>query len=169
MDLTMQVHRAKGVVMYLPEAIVNTQDPSTFDDYHKQVMRWYRGFWQVIRKHNVFGFSQKQRVDWYMILITLDALIFNRPLWLGVMAFVDPQVIPWALTLDFAVSFAISVYAGYRTRRTDVIFKFPLYYWIGYLNFYAYSRAFIEIIVLRKEILAWNKVKRYDFSSNQAA
>jgi cellulose synthase/poly-beta-1,6-N-acetylglucosamine synthase-like glycosyltransferase len=169
MDLTMQVHRAGGVVKYLPEAIVNTQDPSTFNDYHKQILRWYRGFWQVIRKHDVFSFKKKQRVDWYMILIILDALVFNRPMWLGIMATVDPYLIPWALLLDLGVSFAIALYAGYRTKRIDVVTKFPLYYWIAYLNFYAFTRAFVEIIVLRKEILAWNKVKRYDFSSNIAA
>jgi cellulose synthase/poly-beta-1,6-N-acetylglucosamine synthase-like glycosyltransferase len=168
MDLTMQVHRAGGKVLYVPQAIVNTQDPSTFSDYHKQILRWYRGFWQVVKKHNVFGFSKKQRVDWYMILITLDALIMNRPLWIAVVAWINPSVIPWALLLDFAVSFVIAFYAGYRTQRLDVITKFPLYYWMAYLNFYAYTRAFIEIIVLRKEILAWNKVKRYDFTSNSA-
>jgi cellulose synthase/poly-beta-1,6-N-acetylglucosamine synthase-like glycosyltransferase len=169
MDLTMQVHRAGGKVTYLPDAIVNTQDPNTLGDYHKQILRWYRGFWQVVKKHGVFGFTKKQPVDVYMILITLDAMLLNRPFWLVTMAFIAPNSIPWILLLDIGVSFAISLYAGYRTKRTDVITKFPLYYWIGYLNFYAYIRAFVEIIVLRKEILAWNKVKRYDFSSNSTA
>jgi len=169
MDLTMQVHRMKERVVYLADAVVNTQDPSTLKDFHKQILRWYRGFWQVIKKHDVFGIGPKQRVDWYMILLTLDALILNRPLWIGIMLWLSPNVVPVAMAMDFGVSFLIAVYAAWKTRRNDVIYKFPLYYWLGYLNFYAYTRAFFEIIVLRKEILAWNKVKRYDFSSTTAA
>lgn len=166
MDLTMQVHRLGHRVVYVADAIVNTQDPSTFSDYHKQILRWYRGFWQVILKHQVFGFKKKQAVDWYMILITLDALVFNRPMWLMILWLTNPTIIPYIIAVDFGVSFAIAMYASYRTKRLDVIWKFPVYYWISYLNFYAYTRAFVEIIVLRKEILAWNKVKRYDFSSH---
>lgn len=169
MDLTMQMHRSGHRVKYLPEAFVNTQDPSTFGDYHKQIMRWYRGFWQVVLKYNIFGFSRKQGVDWYMILMTLDALIFNRVIWLGIMYFSRPSIIPFVFGVDLLASFVISLYAGYRTKRLDVIWKFPAYYWISYLNFYAYVRAFIEIVVLRKELLAWNKVKRYDFSNHLTA
>jgi len=168
MDLTMQVHRKGGVVKYISEAFVNTQDPATLKDYHKQVLRWYRGFWQVVKKHEVFGFKKKQMVDWYMITMTLDALLFNRVLWLAVLAATNPSIIPWVMGLDLGVSFIISLYAGYRTKRSDVVWKFPLYYWIGYLNFYAYTRAFIEIILLKKTLLDWNKVKRYDFSNHAA-
>jgi poly-beta-1,6-N-acetyl-D-glucosamine synthase len=166
MDLTMQTHRAKGTVRYLPDAIVNTQDPGSIKDYHKQILRWYRGFWQVVKKHNVFSLTKKQPVDWYIILITLDAVLFNRVLWLFAIWMYDSSLVPWILGLDLSVSFLISLYVSYRMKRIDVIYKFPVYYWIGYLNFYAYIRAFIEIVVLRKEILAWNKVKRYDFTSS---
>ncbi len=44
-----------------------------------------------------------------------------------------------------------------------MVWKFPIYYWIGYLNFYAYFRAMIEVAVLKKKHVAWDKVARYDF------
>jgi cellulose synthase/poly-beta-1,6-N-acetylglucosamine synthase-like glycosyltransferase len=165
MDLTMQVHRAGGRVSYLHSAVVHTQDPSTFKDYHKQTLRWYRGFWQVVKKHQVFSFfKKKQRVDWYMIMLSADAVIFNRVLWLGVLLYgLGWGAASTALGIDVGTAAAISLYVAYRTKRLDVIWKFPAYYWINYVNFYAYMRAFIEIIVLRKELLAWNKVKRYSF------
>lgn len=169
MDLTMQVHRYGGRVTYLPDAVVNTQDPSTFGDYHKQVLRWYRGFWQVVKKHKVFSITKKQPVDFYMLLMTLDALVFNRILWVCAMMFIAPHTIPIIMGMDFLFSFIIALYVGKRTCRWDVIWKFPVYYWISYLNFYAYVRAFVEVVLLRKEILAWNKVKRYAFSSYLAA
>lgn len=169
MDLTMQVHRTGNRVSYVSTALVNTQDPSTFKDYHKQTLRWFRGFWQVTQIHQTFNpFKRKQRVDWYMIMLSADAIIFNRVFWLGVLVYmISLKAGLFALGIDAATAGVISFYAAYRTKRLDVITKFPLYYWINYVNFYAYTRAFIEIIVLRKELLAWNKVARYNFEDDK--
>jgi hypothetical protein len=68
------------------------------------------------------------------------------------------------MTLDVFVSFAIACWCAFKTRRLDVVYKFPIYYWISYLNFYALARSYFEIIVFKKTILAWNKVARYDAS-----
>ncbi len=168
MDLTLQVHRLGGRVVYLSDAIVNTQDPATFKDYHKQVLRWYRGYWQVVLKHQIFSvFKSKQRIDWYMIILSLDAIFFNRLIWLGVLSYgFGWQIAGIALGIEIAMALAIAIYVSYRTKRFDVIWKFPAYYWLNYLNLYAFLRAFVEIIILRKELLAWNKVKRYKFSDS---
>ena len=166
MDLTMQVHRHGKRVEYVPDAIVYTQDPSTFRDYGKQMTRWYRGFWQVIKKHNVFGFSKKQRVDWYLILLTLDAVIFNRLFWLALVGIFYTPMLFGIMAIDYGVSFLIACYCAWRTGRLDVIYKHPVYYWLGFYNFYAFMKSFFEIVIQRKEILAWNKVKRYSFDSH---
>lgn len=168
MDLTMQVHRAKGKVRYIQDAIVYTQDPSTLKDYHKQVLRWYRGFWQVVKKHSVFGFRRKQPVDLYMMLLTTDAIVFNRIIWLVSLLFINPSILPFLMLADFGIAGLIAVYTSYRTKRRDVIWKLPVYYWISYVNFYAFMRAFVEIILLRKTLLSWNKVARYQFDSMKA-
>jgi biofilm PGA synthesis N-glycosyltransferase PgaC len=78
MDLTIQVHRLGGSVKYIKEAGVLTQDPNNFKDYHKQILRWYRGFWQVIKKHSVFGLGPKNWDDLYILMIIADAVLFNR-------------------------------------------------------------------------------------------
>lgn len=165
MDLTIQTHRLGYRVVYVPGASVNTQDPANFKDYHKQVLRWYRGFWQIVKKHNVFGFRKRQRVDWYMMFATIDSMLFNRIFWAVALAIYNPAVIIPGFFMDLGVSFCVSCYAAIKTRRLDLVYKFPIYYWLGYVNLYAYIRAFIEIIVQKKELLAWNKVKRYDFNS----
>jgi cellulose synthase/poly-beta-1,6-N-acetylglucosamine synthase-like glycosyltransferase len=166
MDLTMQVHRAGHKVMYLSEAGVNTQDPNNFRDYHKQILRWYRGYWQVVLKHGVLNFTKpKQRVDVYMIAMMLDSLIFNRAFWLIGAFAVFPTHLATAFGVDFAFAAIIAAYVSWKTKRADVLYKLPQYYWLTHLSFYAYVRSFIEIVVLRKELLAWNKVKRYDFES----
>lgn len=168
MDLTMQVHRLCERVTYVPEACVMTQDPRTLSDYIKQVQRWSRGFWQVVLKHNVVWIGPKSWVDAYMWMTMIDAIVFNRVFWLAGLVMLFPNI--WGvLLLDMGIAFGISCYCGWRARRWDTVYKMPIYYWLSFLNLYLFMKTFVEIIVLRKEILAWNKVKRYDFSSNTAA
>ena len=167
MDLTMQVHRLKHKVKYIEDAAVWTQDPSTFKDYHKQILRWQRGVWQVILKHKVFGFGKKQPVDFYMILLILDVVLCNRLLLVTTLSATTTLSALYSLCLDVGVAFAIALYVYYRTRRFDVIYKFPIYYWMSYVNLYAFVRSFFEIVILRKNILAWNKVARYSFEQGQ--
>jgi cellulose synthase/poly-beta-1,6-N-acetylglucosamine synthase-like glycosyltransferase len=161
MDLTMQVHRLGGKVVYLPQAIVNTQDPNNFKDYVKQNLRWFRGYWQVALKHKVFGWRKKQLVDIYMILLTLDTLIYNRILWILLIAITDSSILWVLLLLDMLVVGLIATYSFYRTKRLDVLLKFPVYYWLSFIGLYAYIRSFVEIVLQRKTILAWNKVTRF--------
>ena len=52
-----------------------------------------------------------------------------------------------------------------KTKRWDVLCKVPVFYWLSYLNTFAFLRSFVEIILLRKTILTWNKVQRYNFDS----
>lgn len=166
MDLTMQAHSMGHKIKYVPDAIVYTQDPSTFKDYHKQILRWSRGLWQVVKKHKVFNLKNNLRVNWYMRLVIFDALLLNPVIWLFILMLYSPILSLFAFFLNILFSFAVALYSSYRTRRLDVIYKFPVYYWIVYINLYAFVRAFVEIIILKKELLAWNKVKRYNFDSH---
>jgi cellulose synthase/poly-beta-1,6-N-acetylglucosamine synthase-like glycosyltransferase len=168
MDLTIQVHRHGGKVEYLPHAVVHTQDPNNLKDYHKQIMRWYRGFWQVVMKHKVLSpFHRKQRVDWYMLFMLIDALVFNRIVWfLGALAALPVSLLT-VFGLDLLASGLVALYGAYKTKRTDVLYRLPQSYLLNYLSFYAYVRSFVEIVILRKELLAWNKVARYNFDQPQ--
>lgn len=166
MDLTLQVHRHGGRVEYVHAARVITQDPCTLIDYTKQVSRWYRGFWQVIRKHKVFGLVKKKPVDFYMMFVAINALIFNRAFALIACAFLlTPKMFGIAMIGDFCVFAAIGIYCSIYTQRLDLLYKLPVYFWISYINLYAFLRGFVEVIVLRKDILVWNKVQRYNFDS----
>lgn len=166
MDLTVQVHRKHGKVRYIHDAIVITQDPITFTDYHKQIMRWSRGVWQVIAKHGIFNpFKRKQLIDLYMMYLAIDSLVLNKFFIIFIMLSTLPlSVVGIGILLDFAVFAVIGLFVAYKTKRSDVLLKMPIYYWLSYLNLYAFMRSFVEIIIFRKEILVWNKVKRYEFN-----
>lgn len=167
MDLTMQVHRNGGLIKYIPELIVYTQDPETFKDYTKQVTRWYRGNCQVMKKHNVLNvFQRKQRIDLYMILLVLEALIFNRNIFIvGVLAFFGFSVVAFILAVDITILFCIALYGAAKTKRLDVIYNFPFYFWLPYLNSYIFTKSFLETFVFNYKNLSWNKVKRYEMNT----
>ncbi len=165
MDLTVQVHRLGHKMKYIPDAVVYTQDPNNLRDYGKQMMRWYRGFWQVVLKHKVFGWQKKQGIDFYMMLCIFDAIIFNRLVWLIALSIIMPERIAVIFAVDVAVTFLITAYGAYRSRRKDVLYRFPTTYLIGLLSTILFLKSFFEIAILRKELLSWNKVKRYDFSN----
>jgi cellulose synthase/poly-beta-1,6-N-acetylglucosamine synthase-like glycosyltransferase len=162
MDLTLQVHALKGKIKYVHEAEVITQDPKTFTDYHKQIMRWFRGFWQIVKKYNILKFGLDHHVNLYMMYIIIDILLANRVfIILLSMLFLPLYLVVLGLAIDFTVFVLIAMFCAIETKRIDVIYKAPLMYLSLFLNTYAIIRSFIEVILLRKKAFGWNKVTRY--------
>lgn len=170
MDLTMQVHRRGGKVHYVDAAHVHTQDPNNFKDYFKQIQRWNRGFWQVILKHRVFSpFTKKQRVDWYMIFITIDCMLCNRLVWMTGIGWLfnwNLKAFVFGIAIDMAFTLAVAIYTSIKTKRLDVLIKAPIYFWLRPMADYVNVKTFVEIILFRKKLLAWNKVARYEFNDH---
>lgn len=161
MDLTIQVHKLGGKIKYLHDIKVITQDPSNLKDYHKQMLRWYRGFWQVILKHARKS-KKVHHVDFYLLYLILDSLVFNRAiiLMLSLMA-LSFNAIFLGLFIDMCIFALIACYTSYKTNRTDLLYKSPVAYFLSFFNTYAYIRSFIEEVILRRKETNWNKVKRY--------
>lgn len=161
MDLTIQVHKLKGRIKYLHDVKVITQDPNNFRDYHKQMLRWNRGFWQVVLKHGK-KLSSLGRVHFYIMYLILDSLVLNRAILL-LLSILGTTWVPiiLGLTVDMLIFTCIGLYTSYETKRTDLIYKIPVVYFLSFFNTYAYIRSFFEVIVLRKKKFGWNKVKRY--------
>lgn len=167
MDLTIQAHRLGQTVVYVSTAIVHTQDPSTFRDYYKQVLRWDRGFWQIVKKHRFFSLKGKKQVlDLYVMFLIMDAMLFNKIIIAAAIALTHLEFLPYAFAGDVFVGLCVATYGACRTRRPDVLYKYPCYYWMSFVNYYAFLMAMLDVVVFGKTRLAWNKVKRYDFDSH---
>ncbi len=170
MDLTLQVHALTGKIRYIHEAEVITQDPRTLKDYNKQIMRWFRGFWQIVEKYNILKFGFKSRVSLYMLYIILDTLIANRIFVIFMSMFFLPlYLIITALLIDFTVFFLLTAYAAIETKRAGLLPLAPLMYILVFLNAFAFVRSFVEVIILRKKSFGWNKVTRYIGEQNEKA
>lgn len=161
MDLTVQVHKLKKRVLYVPEAVVNTQDPATLKDYTKQIDRWYRGFWQIIKKHNIFNlFKNKNKVEIYMIYSALSGLILNKFVVSAVLLTFNSLV--QGLILDFLIFGLIALYGAIRNKRFDILLYLPKLYILNHYNFVIFIKSFIEVILMNRTLLSWNKVTRYE-------
>jgi cellulose synthase/poly-beta-1,6-N-acetylglucosamine synthase-like glycosyltransferase len=162
MDLTIQTHRLGYKVRYIHELVAYTQDPNNFRDFYKQITRWYRGFWQIVKKHKILSPTQWSKVDIYLKIVTLDAIIFNRIfMTIAVLALFDLKILLWGLAMDYALLAAISLYAAILARNWRIFAYSPAFYFIGLMNSTAYLKAFVEVFVFGKIVLSWNKVKRY--------
>ena len=73
MDFTFTMHRLGfNKMVFENKAIVFTQDPQTLRDYSRQLHRWYTGFWQVVRKHNIPW--QGQTLDLEVSMLAIEGL-----------------------------------------------------------------------------------------------
>lgn len=165
MDWTIQVYRKNlGRTLYVPGAVVHTQDPSTLTDYVNQIRRWYVGSMQVIRNHRIP--FRLQRIDLEVALLFLEGLLYSTafallPVILPLLAFSVPRWIARLALADLAMFTGLATYCAVRTRRADILRNFPCFYVIRYVNACVFLESFIRVYIKREVIDKWYKVSRY--------
>ena len=152
-DITLQIHRKKlGKIAYIPSAKTLTQDPKDYGDYVKQVLRWYRGFWQGIVDRRV-GF-RLQRIDAYLgyQILEMFAYYLNILVLLPLLVIRGGAASALAITfiIDFGIFFMMTLFAAISHKRADVISAFPLFYILRVTNMVMYLKAFVEVVLLRR-------------------
>jgi poly-beta-1,6-N-acetyl-D-glucosamine synthase len=165
MDVTLQIHRLKlGRIAYVPAAKAFTQDPKDFGDYWRQILRWYRGGWQVIGRHRLG--LRPHKIDAYMgwmiiqeIILLLELSVF--PLWSWWGQNYGPIAVMFLI--DLIVVFCITIWAAALNRRPDIISAFPLFYVLRFVNLIAFFYSWFEIVVqhkFRSDSAAWSTAGR---------
>ncbi len=160
MDATIQVHRKKlGAICYEPKAVVYTQDPNTIQDFIKQIRRWHGGTWQVVKKYKMFSGTSK--IDWEFKLMMGEGVLFSllflaAPLW----TVLWPGMVI-ILVLDVALIVATAAAAAIGDRRIDVLLYSPLFIFLRIIYCSIFLYTFWNVIVQRKQLHGWLKVKRY--------
>lgn len=165
MDLTFLIHRKKlGQMAFTSGAKVITQDPLTLSDYLKQIRRWYRGYWQCLRKHGVpWG---RQMLDLELLLLTVEAL--SGGLMVLLVFLLAPfifqknlSLLSVPLLLDFLLFFFPTVFMTVFIHSSLKMVKYlPSFYFIRILNSLVFLYSFFEsLFVFDKG--GWNKTVRY--------
>lgn len=171
MDLTFLIHRKKlGQIAYTTAASVVTQDPYKLKDYLKQIQRWYKGYWQCLKKYNVpWG---RQVLDLELLLQTLEGisgglltllLIFSLPFILQKQA--SFLLIPFLL--DLGLFFFPTVFLTVFVQSNLKILKYlPAFYFIRLLNSAVFLFSFFES-VLSINSKSWNQASRYQLQGGK--
>ena len=73
MDFTFLLHR-QGLshIVFEDRSIVWVQDPQRLSDYIRQITRWYTGFWQVVKRHQIPW--KGQWLDFEVAMLGLEGL-----------------------------------------------------------------------------------------------
>ncbi len=152
-DVTVQIHRLKlGKIQFIPQAIAYTQDPLTVGDFKKQITRWNRGVMQGIHRHRIG--RRFNRLDAYLSYQVLQnfLLLFNYLFILPYLAITrqSVEVLALAFLMDVAVLFALLIAVAAKAQRKDILSAFPQIYLYRWISLYVFTKAFLEVMVLRK-------------------
>ncbi|MBP9827029.1 glycosyltransferase family 2 protein [Candidatus Saccharibacteria bacterium] len=170
-DITLQIHRAKlGRIKFIREAINYTQDPRTYRDFVKQNERWFRGYFQGIRRHKIG--TRLQRID-----LGIGYQLFEMTLYSFQLFVIYPVILVANFSLqtflglligDAVIFFSLVFVSAMYARRPSVLFAFPSFYILRTAQLFIYLKAFIEVILLRQyqgQTIGWETAgRRYQLS-----
>ena len=166
MDFTFLLHRlGYNNMVFESEAVVYTQDPQNIHDFIKQLSRWYTGFWQVVRKHDVPW--QGQALDFEAALLALEGL-YNGLVVLFLIISAIPLAILGKLNV-FVIPFAVDlllffiptlIWSSIADKDYTRILYIPHFYFLRTLSSLIFLKSFfVGALSLEKEYI-WDS-KRY--------
>lgn len=165
-DLTLQIHRKKlGRIVFIPKAVVITQDPNTLREYTRQVTRWYKGFWQAVVKHD-FPWGG-QLVDLQVLIMATEGL-FNGLLMIVLLALIpflvlsQSAVMAYTLMADFFFFLIPTMlYVAFTQKLWRIFLYIPHFYIMRILASILFLTSFVGVLrsAITKE--GWNSPTRY--------
>jgi cellulose synthase/poly-beta-1,6-N-acetylglucosamine synthase-like glycosyltransferase len=156
LDFTYKLHWHNLNLVYNRKAIVYTQDPSDLKSYINQMRRWYAGGWQNLIKHINIIRRPIQALELSMMYI--EGLVFS--VLLVVLPLISIYTAAAFLFLYLLILPIFAVGAGLKDKRTDVLFFFPLYPIIAFINAWVFVEQFLKEIIFKKKNLVWIQPKR---------
>jgi poly-beta-1,6-N-acetyl-D-glucosamine synthase len=162
MDFTFLLHRSGfSKMIYEPKAVVYTQDPQNLKDFIKQITRWYVGFWQAVKKHQLPW--NGHNLDYEVIILATEGL-FNGFICLTLFAALPLlwkngaiHILFAPAALDFFVFFIPTLlWASIKTKK----YTLPLYifhfYFIRFLTSFVFLFSFFKAHVSKEKIYKWD-------------
>jgi biofilm PGA synthesis N-glycosyltransferase PgaC len=160
MDLTWE-HLEDGYnVALISDAICYPLEPANYRTYHNQVLRWLRGFFQVLRVHK-FKILKRPTLTFFVLWSLTEG--FAYPLFLVVTIFL---VIYYDLFLYFALFMTLGylvpiIFAVLEARKKHeiklAIQSIPAFILINPINTYLFIKSAWLELVLRKPLSVWEK------------
>jgi len=166
MDFTFLMHRnGFNNMLFDDRCVVTTQDPQTLKEFVKQVNRWYTGFWQAVRKHNVpwggqmldFEVAMLASEGLYNGLVVTSLLASLVPL--GLKGHLYIYQIPFFIDL-FGFFIPTLLWSAVKNRSLKMLLNIPNFYFIRFLSSLLFFRSFFAGFLSKEKAYMWD-TKRY--------
>lgn len=162
MDFTFQMHR-KGFnkMLFENKSIVYTIDPLSLKDFIKQLNRWYTGFWQVVRKHDIPW--QAQVLDLEVAMLAVEGL-YNGLLVIlmgltlfNIIALGGPNVLMYPILFDLFIFFLPSIiWSIWSDKDYTRIFYIFHFYFLRFLSSIIFLRSFFYGFLSLEKEYVWD-------------
>jgi cellulose synthase/poly-beta-1,6-N-acetylglucosamine synthase-like glycosyltransferase len=162
MDFTFLLHRSKHTHMiFEDDAVVYTQDPQTLKTFIKQVNRWYMGFWQAIKKHNLPWHGQS--LDFEAALLASEGL-FSGLITLVIIAFIPVLysthslgILKIPVLFDLGIFFIPSLmWSSFKTKEFSLILYIPAFYVLRLITSMLFLFSFFRAFLSSKSNFTWD-------------
>jgi cellulose synthase/poly-beta-1,6-N-acetylglucosamine synthase-like glycosyltransferase len=153
-DITIQLHRMHHGkhILFVPEAVTYTQEPRTLSDFYKQISRWHRGFFQVMKRNRIG--TRLQRIDFYLAYTLIEFTFYLTQIFIFYpITFIysrDLEIIERFLISDIMLFGAFTLLTAVLARRFSIILGFPLFFVLRLVEQVVFIKAFVEVIILKK-------------------
>jgi biofilm PGA synthesis N-glycosyltransferase PgaC len=167
MDFTFQLHRSGfKKIIFEDKAIVYTQDPKTLKDFIKQLHRWYTGFWQVVKKHDIPW--QGQILDLEVSVLALEGLYNGLIVILFLSSFLPlyfmGKLIIFAtpVLIDFFIFFIPTlIWSSFIDKDYLRLIYIPHFYFLRIISCLIFLEGFYRGFLSPEKEYIWN-TRRYD-------
>lgn len=169
MALTWQGYIDGKKTKFVPQAVCYPKDPSNWNQYRGQVMRWNRGFLQCVKLYNR-RLAKNLRlglfVAWYLVSGMVSPLLwvffFWYLAWLLTAGRYQEQpllfLIFLGLFIEITVVFVVVLLMGIRYNRLRLALVSLPYYWlIAPVDSYLFLNALIQEWILNRKLQVWEK------------
>lgn len=157
LDFTYRFHKYGLRIGYDRRMVAFTQDPMTLHSYVNQMRRWYGGGWQNLMKHR-FLVTRRFNMALEVSLMYGEGIIFSLLLFL--LPMVNIRFFARFILSYFMLATVLSIYAGIKERRWDIVFIPPTYLLLMFVNSYIFLEQLIREVIFRKKNLYWFKPER---------
>lgn len=166
MDFTFLLHRQGYSNMIFEEnAVVYTIDPQNLKDFISQMGRWYTGFWQAARKHDLPWHGQA--LDFEVMVLGLEGLVSGiigviLVLTLPLLTLTQSlSVLQIPIAVDFFGFFIPTlVWTAYKIKNPRILlYVFPFYF-MRFLTSILFLYGFFIAYRSNEKVYTWD-TKRY--------
>ena len=142
LDFTFILHELGYNIAYNRKAVCYTQDPSTLKSYINQMRRWMGGGWQNILKHSRIPDHPGRAIE--LSLIYIEGLLYS--FLLVILPFINLEFTFSVIVFYSMIIFLFSIYGAAVEKRADLIFAFPAYFFLKYVNAWIFLEQFLLIM-----------------------